>query len=104
MADQIDKRVVAHEALIQLLIVKEMLRDPHFADFLRKDFDSSLGINIGEPMFQKTDVIADIRAIFMDTVSVASRGVAKFRQTQATQTQAARLSLRRRFLNWLERG
>ena len=99
MPTAIDKRVVAHEALLQLLLVREMLRDPHFADFLRKDFDSFLGRSVDEPLFQKADVTADIRARFMDTVSVAYRGVDILRQEQA-----ARLSLRRRFLNWLERG
>jgi hypothetical protein len=94
--DDVDAQLLAHEILIGLLATRLQERDPRFIAGLRRDFDTVLGELAAKG--HKADPFAvKCRAAMMTVLDDI--------EMHATRKSAARrVTLRRRFLNWLEKG
>jgi hypothetical protein len=101
-------QVRAHDLLLRMIVWQLQRRDPQFAELARKGLDIGLGKVRAEsypgdldPFALEIDV--RMRPTIREMLDVAENTDAEMRAAVALVTGKPQ-SLRRRFLNWLERG
>jgi hypothetical protein len=103
--DALRTALVAHQALIIFALARLIQYDPDFPQKAKKHFDTSLGkIFADHPEFQttpKSDILHQVRMLLHSTLDhAAGTATGVLNQSPAP----VRLTLRRRFLNWLLLG
>ena len=100
--ESVGATIMAHEGLLQALIAKAIQRDPQFQAFALKELHEYLGQTLNpDPSFAPHDakLLSKARQSFINTLDAG----AKIAET-ISPTSPMRLTLRRRFLNWLQSG
>ena len=85
--------IFAITALTAFMVNRGSKSDPSFSDDARRWFDSYLGSTRGNENVLSAEARIQARAMFNDIVG-----------SSRSDISVRKLSLRRRFLNWLERG
>jgi hypothetical protein len=101
-------KIKAYDILLRCIAWECQRRDPQFADRLRKALDEGLGRVRAEthpkelnPYALEIDV--QMRGVVREILESVDKGTAEFERTIAAANVKPR-TLRRRFLQWLERG
>jgi hypothetical protein len=99
-------KIDAHDILVRLLAFECQRHDPQFAERCRKALDTALGKLRAENYPNDLDPLAveitgKTRTIIREILDVAENADAEMRKALASVKP---LTLRRRILNWFERG
>jgi hypothetical protein len=101
-------KVKAHDILLRVIVWEFQRRDPQFAERTRKALDTALGKIRAEsypsdlsPLALEIDV--KMRETIKEILDVAENADVEMREALVLALGKPR-TLRRRFLNWLERG
>ena len=97
----------AHDILVRMLVAECQRRDPQFAERCRNAVDMALGRLRAENYPDDLNplavaITAKTRTIIREILDVAESSDAEMRRALASINQP--LTLRRRVLNWFERG
>lgn len=87
----------AHFTVLACLSVKRGADDPTFEDFVRSKVDTVLGKHLAESGGVPSELHGKIRRYVMEIIENA-------KVSELEPQSPKRLTVRRRFLNWLERG
>ena len=100
-------KVNAHDILLRIIVWELQRRDPQFVERTRKALDIGLGKvrseSPGDPDPFALEINVKMRETIREMLEVAENADAEMRKAVALVTGKPR-TLRRRFLNWLERG
>jgi len=99
-------KINAHDILVRMLVVECQRRDPQFAERCRNALDIALGKLRAENYPSDLDplaveITAKTRTIIREILDVAENADAEMRRVLASIKP---VTLRRRILNWFERG
>jgi hypothetical protein len=98
--DAIDAKLIAQSALLTFLVRHAKANDPTFEEYARSLVDTALG-QLLEELGPPPEKAITAREHFMELISTPAErnsGVGRGKE------RPKKLTLRRRFLNWLERG
>jgi hypothetical protein len=101
-------KVKAHDILLRMPVAEQQRRDPQFAERYRKALDIALGKVRSESYPSDLSPFAleigvKMRETIREMLDVAENADAEMRKALVVALGKPR-TLRRRFLNWLERG
>jgi hypothetical protein len=101
-------KIDAHEVLLRLLVFELQRRDPQFAQRSRKAVDWVLGVLIDEHPEDDPDT-AEIRSQIRTKMRERLKEMFETTEEKVAESEKAiaslkSLTLRRRILNWFERG
>jgi hypothetical protein len=101
-------KVNAHDMLLRIIVWELQRRDPQFSERTRKGLDIGLGKARAESYPSELNPFAleidfRMRQTFREILDVAEKTDAELKKA-LTQYLGKPRTLRRRFLNWLERG
>ncbi len=99
-------KINAHDILVRMLAFECQRRDPQFAERCRNELDTALGKLTAQSYPSELDplaveITAKTRTIIREILDVAENADAELRKAIASIKP---LTLRRRILNWFERG
>jgi hypothetical protein len=99
-------KIDAHDTLIRLLVFEAQRRDPQFAERCRNGLDIALGRLRADSYPSELNplagaITAKTRTIIREILDVAENADAELKRTLASVKP---LTVRRRILNWFERG